>query len=831
MRLTLRNLLRFLDQTNMGSLERQRLEELVSHSDRAPAWIERIKRLRSDAQRDVPPVDGPPPPSEVALYLDGAMSEQETVEFEEAMLASDELLAEVASCHLIDHRIRTSEPVAVPVVLRQTLYDLDRLFEKSDEITAAAAAGEFDPVSVMTAMEDLPFVDEDQPDETLDSAESDEVAYSRVDSADDEQVSLEALKRRASQRSTLVALLALLLLASAVALAFWIGRNSAFRDDAASLRSSGQTPALPGDSDQGSPGPGEEGKRVVNETPVDDDSDPAGDGAANDEAGDASSTDVDGQPVPDDGNANSKPEDSDVPAAPPAPSETADGGGDLNSADAAPPVADSDADMDSTVGPPVDEPPPDPVPSLPVRPDLSLPDVAETPVPPAPALFGPPVPPMIVATSRGPGPLVLLERLDGEGDVRALVADEPLYQGTRISVLTGGAAELAWGPHLTLTVMGPASVALGPRDPASGADTIALDYGMIRVVSSEPDVDWQLQIGPDLRDFTMNLADSRVDVYAQGWLPPGADPRDQVPVQARMIWCSAGRVTVREAGQHRDLSPGSAVIEAVSADPGRSLAPQAGTLEGDFETPRYVQRISETVEDRKTAWIAEGTDVVAELADLKLDNRQELRLAAMTWLAERGNFDYVVDYLGNVGNRSNWRTFVQALRFTIWNRPGMASSLYEGLVFAGKENQDKLYEMIVGISPEDLEAGADARLVEYLNNGNLAVRILAIENLREITGGVTYGYQPTGSETERERIINNRWKTALERGEIRWSVPPAIPIARLAVPPPADSNAPDSVREEPPDTGDVPEGDDSGNTGEPDANDSEGDGGDGGSSD
>ena len=162
MRLTLRNLLRFLDQTDLGSLERQRLEELVEQSDRASAWIERIRSLRSDPARSAPRLQEEPLPAEVAQYLDGSLSEQEIVGFEETMLASDQILAEVASCHLIGQRLGTADAPAISVALRQSLYDIDRLHAASAENRSADADAD-----ASTAMEDLPFVDASDADQGI----------------------------------------------------------------------------------------------------------------------------------------------------------------------------------------------------------------------------------------------------------------------------------------------------------------------------------------------------------------------------------------------------------------------------------------------------------------------------------------------------------------------------------------------------------------------------------------------------------------------------------------------------------------------------------------
>ncbi len=217
MRLTLRNLLRFLDQAEMRSIERSRLEELVDESEKADAWIERIDRLRRDATMSAPALHSHDPGiSTVAAYLASEMGEEQTIDFEQLMLSSDQLLAEVASCHEIRESLHNENPPAVSILLRQSIYDLDRNGngpEGTPGETTESVSG------MAAAMEDLPFVDSQPGKSSQPGTPSEEFP----ESGDAETVSLDKLTEQAQKNSRLITVGLLVILAAMLGLTYWLG--------------------------------------------------------------------------------------------------------------------------------------------------------------------------------------------------------------------------------------------------------------------------------------------------------------------------------------------------------------------------------------------------------------------------------------------------------------------------------------------------------------------------------------------------------------------------------------------------------------------------------
>jgi len=72
--------------------------------------------------------------------------------------------------------------------------------------------------------------------------------------------------------------------------------------------------------------------------------------------------------------------------------------------------------------------------------------------------------------------------------------------------------------------------------------------------------------------------------------------------------------------------------------------------------------------------------------------------------------------------------------------------------------------MIWGYSPEQLQDGSDAKLVEFLDNDLMQIRVFAYENLRRITNE-THIYFPEATEMRRRSSVR-KWREQLENGAI-----------------------------------------------------------------
>ena len=77
-----------------------------------------------------------------------------------------------------------------------------------------------------------------------------------------------------------------------------------------------------------------------------------------------------------------------------------------------------------------------------------------------------------------------------------------------------------------------------------------------------------------------------------------------------------------------------------------------------------------------------------------------------------------------------------------------------------------LYRMLWGYTDDDLANGEDANLVRALDDDMLAVRVLAIWNLKDITGLASQYYRPEDTPARRQQP-KRRWEERLRAHEIR----------------------------------------------------------------
>lgn len=101
MRLTLRTLLSYLDNV-LDEPARGELREQIESNEHATEWVHRTRDVMRRLRLGAPEIEGTgsiDDPNTVAEYLDRTLPEESVADFERVCLESDEMLAEVASCH------------------------------------------------------------------------------------------------------------------------------------------------------------------------------------------------------------------------------------------------------------------------------------------------------------------------------------------------------------------------------------------------------------------------------------------------------------------------------------------------------------------------------------------------------------------------------------------------------------------------------------------------------------------------------------------------------------------------------------------------------------
>jgi hypothetical protein len=143
-----------------------------------------------------------------------------------------------------------------------------------------------------------------------------------------------------------------------------------------------------------------------------------------------------------------------------------------------------------------------------------------------------------------------------------------------------------------------------------------------------------------------------------------------------------------------------------------------------------------------------------------------------------GLFQPFIDALRDSDQKANWKAHIDALRAAMALSPESANSVYQALVDQrGRPAAADLYEMLcgyneeqIGTTPDQMKLGAVVKLINWLEDDSLDYRVLAVQNLYEITGKRLMA-NPAASLNE--RTINVRkWRTRLESGELKPPAPP-----------------------------------------------------------
>lgn len=734
MRLTLRTLLAYLDET-LSPEDSQAIAEKLKDNEFALGLTHRIqssiKRLRLGA----PKLDGKGmgvDPNTVAEFLNDTLPPDRMAEFEKVCLESDVHLAEVAACHQII-ALALSEAAEVPASVKQRMYALPSAPAAAWEARRPPAAEPAVPAANLAAAP-----------------------------AGEELPSARALERkpeipdylRAAQRGSwqpLLATAALLLLLVAIALlamgsldenhpvlgGLFRDAEVAQRPDEVALPEAEVEPA-----ERAEPAPGPAASRS-SEPPRS-----AGKSTAPAEATVAPATRPDDRGTAD-AAADSKPADR-VAAA---------------DNDARPPVREEPATEVPEPGPgtpPLPAPPP--VDTLPDRgaggftePLASDPgaDAVEEPAAGSPDVG------RFIASDRDH----VLATLDATtGSWFRLPTRAVLQAGQRLLVLPSYRPQLALSSGIHVVLVGPTLLELGS---STGTPALQIDWGRILMdTAGIAGSEVQLETDGLAGRLTFASADSAAAVAVEPLAALGQDPAASEPVKVcrihvttgQLVWAPEGQppITV-SSGQLLELEPGAAprVFEA-------AVAPV-------WIDPRDVREIDVRASRELAGLLDLERPISLGLAE-QIGHRQiEVSALAMEALGALEDFQPMVTALGSERHHAYWRSFFSSLQSAMRRSPQAAAAIQQALVQVRPEQSDTLYRLLYGYSQEQLDGGGAKELVELLESPVMEVRVLALENLRQITDR-THLYRPEREPIQQRKALQD-WQTTLSKGLITYGKP------------------------------------------------------------
>ncbi|EMI55851.1 hypothetical protein [Rhodopirellula sallentina] len=480
-----------------------------------------------------------------------------------------------------------------------------------------------------------------------------------------------------------------------------------------------------------------------------------------------------------------------------APAETTDG------------MPDSDVDPTASTEPPASEPatapetsPPEQTDAtdnsseMPVVEEVSSDSEAQDDASDAEAAVVAPVPTgeaAIVAQLAIPNSLVIVRNGDNWARLTTPPADAdadappatPKESSTTTSVIRAGQVVVApalFRPILNnqtgleWTLAGPTRLRLG-EDEQIGSVTHVID-GRLLLASTQPDVSATLLLGARQIRVAMPEAQTVLAVELTHLRRLGSNPlapNTRLPVYR--IIAVQGNVMVQSsvmANSEVTSTDDTVTLETRQQLQGSGVQPAALTtvdrLPSWIDAPAKRDVLVESAQEGLRQFVGNDEPIEKALREAMAFRRVEVPALAAETLLLLGRADV---YFGTDGilhrprQRLYWEEHFNMLRQQIASDAQTAEAIRVAIERAELADSQNLYKLLVGFTPEELENGGDAKLVEFLDSSSMAVRVLAIENLRLIVGD-TLGYRADQENANSRRGDIKKWETRLRRGDIRY---------------------------------------------------------------
>ena len=424
-------------------------------------------------------------------------------------------------------------------------------------------------------------------------------------------------------------------------------------------------------------------------------------------------------------------------------------------------------------------------PEVPVEPAKTVPEPVKTVPEPA---KGPkiPLPKAMVPAPTKEGPELgrytsdeqVLARYDAEAMVWRMVPPrELIFAGERLQILPTYRPQIALSSGAQITFAGESLVQLEAAKKPGGASMI-VHYGRLVVVTvGMPGVPLELDLTGLKGTLTLSDADAGVAIDSRRYLPPGSDPERDPAFGVIEIFTTSGRATWQMEGQDPiDVPAGHLLTYVLGTD---SVEPD---LAGPFRAPAWIDASSQSSIDKVTSLdmlkaLELEKPVEVRLVELLSDSRVDVRALAARCLGYLDQFEPLLKEIGNVQQKAFWAVEIDALHHALSRGPQVAARVRDTAAALRVKQAKALYRLLWGYSREQLADIGSAELVDLLDSPDVDVRVLAIDNLRRITGTMQ-NYRPEKRPDENKLSINT-WRGRLKGGTIDYKVEPAPFMERV----------------------------------------------------
>ena len=289
-------------------------------------------------------------------------------------------------------------------------------------------------------------------------------------------------------------------------------------------------------------------------------------------------------------------------------------------------------------------------------------------------------------------------------------------------------------------------------------------YGRLLISAGLKGSQAAMQVDDQLREFRLDDSAS-LAVEVQRIFVAGSDYENEAaPIKATWYLTSGSVVWPTAAG-------GTQTIQAPA---------MWQTIDGIDEIPEGIEQLPAWIDhelvtdverrarDNLAGELAVNQAVNIRLLELTdgqgLGRQKEVRILAAAASVFVGEFEPLVKALNDSDQKRAWETHIHDLRQALALSPDVAARVRQDFVnIRGEEAARDLMEMVIGYSAEQIgesremvQSGALAQLINWLDHDSLDYRVLAIHNIREITGKIK-GYRPDDISKRRKINLRKLW--------------------------------------------------------------------------
>jgi hypothetical protein len=301
---------------------------------------------------------------------------------------------------------------------------------------------------------------------------------------------------------------------------------------------------------------------------------------------------------------------------------------------------------------------------------------------------------------------------------------------------------------------------------------INLVFGRLLLTAKQAGVTIKANLGGYDSTLTLAQPETVVGMEVSYLRPPGQDPNDpDNHLRISRVFSVQGGVRLNTPDGDHQLQTGQQWgIRGDEIAPVAALADKPAWIDPPDESVASIEAEARKGLSQLLA-NAEANVLTIYLSEATHFRRAEVAaLAAQTLLLMGDGTTYFGSdgILNNPEQRLYWPAHFQALRRFFDFSPESAAALARSITEMDAAEGNTLIRLLVGYSQRQLVEGSDEELVNSLDSGSMAVRVLAIENLRAITGTTLY-YRAEENNATRRSQATKKWRTRQDKGDIRWN--------------------------------------------------------------